>query len=192
MRIGIDFDNTIACYDRAFYKAALHRQLIPSSIDSSKDSVRNHLRAIGKENDWTILQGYIYGARMDLANPYPGVREFFESCAKKNIETVIISHKTKTPYLGPSYDLHKAAKDWLNKQPFYPNQAFFEPSLEKKLSRIDKLNCDFFIDDLPELLAEKTFPARVKKVLFDPINQHKSPLDGFRVTSWEELKNKIL
>ena len=63
MRIGIDFDNTIACYDGVFHAAAVARGLIPAEIPTDKTSVRNHLRAIGREPDWTELQGYVYGAR---------------------------------------------------------------------------------------------------------------------------------
>ncbi len=43
MRIGIDFDNTIACYDGVFHKAAIERGLIPDDLDSSKNAVRDYL-----------------------------------------------------------------------------------------------------------------------------------------------------
>jgi hypothetical protein len=32
MRIGLDFDNTIACYDGVFHAAALERGLIPEAL----------------------------------------------------------------------------------------------------------------------------------------------------------------
>lgn len=187
MKIGIDFDNTIASYDGVFYQAALERGLIPESLDSSKKSVRDYLRSANQEDEWTKLQGYIYGDRMDLAKPYPGVDSFFKHCQLQRIETVIVSHKTKHPYLGFKYDLHAAAKGWLKTQPFAPNSIFFELTLEEKLKRIDTLNCDYFIDDLPELLAEKTFPSHVKKILFDPTNQQGEMPKIIRVTSWEKV-----
>ena len=34
---------------------------------------------------------------------------------------VLISHKAKTPFLGPPYDLHKAAIDWLTEYNFFEN-----------------------------------------------------------------------
>src|SRR6185437_11131914 len=40
MRIGIDFDNTIACYDGVFHAAALERGLIPKDLARDKNSVR--------------------------------------------------------------------------------------------------------------------------------------------------------
>src|SRR3981189_2049974 len=39
MRIGIDFDNTIACYDGVFHAAALERGLIPSDLGRRKKTV---------------------------------------------------------------------------------------------------------------------------------------------------------
>ena len=66
MRIGIDFDNTIACYDGVFHAAALERGLIPADLGRDKNSVRDHLNGAGRKDDFTELQGYVYGARMDL------------------------------------------------------------------------------------------------------------------------------
>lgn len=164
MRIGIDFDNTIASYEGVFYKAALEKKLIPAGIAPSKGAVRDYLRSVGKEEAWTELQGYIYGARMDLAAAYPGVEQFLGVCLSRQIPTFIISHKTLYPYLGPKYDLHQAAKSWLKQQPFQPTPpAYFELTLEAKLERIQKQGCTVFIDDLPELLAEKNFPPQCGK-----------------------------
>ena len=35
------------------------------------------------------------------------------------IKTVLVSHKTKHPYAGPKYDLHKSALSWLDKHKFF-------------------------------------------------------------------------
>ena len=191
MKIGIDFDNTIACYTGVFYQAALEWKLIPDSLGHSKGSVRDYLRSIGQEDEWTKLQGYVYGSRMDLAEPFPGVADFFKHCKAAGITTVIISHKTKHPYIGPKYDLHEAAKQWLSTQSFSPHAAFFELTLKDKLSRIGSLKCDYFIDDLPELLAEPIFPNSVKKILFDPLDVHPDVADVIRVTSWKQISQVI-
>ena len=55
MRIGIDFDNTIACYDGVFHAAALERGLIPSELGRDKNSVRDHLNGAGRNDDFTEL-----------------------------------------------------------------------------------------------------------------------------------------
>ena len=57
MRIGIDFDNTIVCYDRLFHRVALEARL-----DSRRLAVNPRLRcattcARGREDAWTEMQG---------------------------------------------------------------------------------------------------------------------------------------
>ncbi|WP_439579729.1 hypothetical protein [Elioraea sp.] len=180
MRIGIDFDNTIACYDGVFHAAALERGLIPADLPSDKTSVRNHLRAIGREDDWTALQGYVYGARMDLVGLYPGVAAFIAAAQRVGHTVFIVSHKTRTPYRGPAYDLHEAARGFLAARRLTdpaqggiaPERAFFELTIMAKLARIDALGLDAFIDDLPEVLAEPAFPPRCRAILFDPEANH--------------------
>ena len=61
MRIGVDFDNTIANYDGVFHKAALERGLIPASLGSGKTDVRDYLNGSGRKDEFTELQGYVYG-----------------------------------------------------------------------------------------------------------------------------------
>lgn len=188
LRIGVDFDNTIVSYEGVFYRAALEKHLIPRELAPAKGAVRDYLRAQGKEKEWTELQGYIYGARMDLAHPYPGVDAFFSLCFKKHIPIFIISHKTLHPFLGPPYDLHKSADEWLQRQNFsWTPPTFFELTLEAKLQRIYQQECTIFIDDLPELLREKTFPANVQKILFDPHQLYSSSNDYHSAMNWDEI-----
>src|SRR3569833_3365170 len=110
MRIGIDFDNTIACYDGVFHAAALERGLIPADLGRDKNSVRDHLNGSGRKDDFTELQGYVYGARMDLVSPYPGFADFVTAARKAGHDLFIVSHKTKHPFLGPQHDMHAAAR----------------------------------------------------------------------------------
>ncbi len=83
MRIGIDFDNTIACYDGVFHQAALERGLIPPDLARDKNSVRDHLNGSGRKDDFTELQGYVYGTRMELVSLYPGFAEFIARRPKR-------------------------------------------------------------------------------------------------------------
>lgn len=190
-KIGIDFDNTIVNYDEAFYLAAFEKDLIPKNIDKNKKSIRDYLRSIDKEDDWTQLQGYIYGKRMDLAKPFEGINTFFSH--QKENKIYIISHKTVFPYQGPKYNLHQEAKNWLLKQSFYKNdiEVFFELTLKNKLKKIGELFCDYFIDDLPEVLSEKEFPENVKKILFDPNNQYEKNSQYLKAESWQEILDII-
>jgi len=200
MRIGIDFDNTIVSYDALFHKVARERDLIPHDTPVSKVAVRDHLRQIGKEEVWTEMQGYVYGARIDEALTYPGVIDFLSRAAAAGHEVAIVSQKTKTPFLGPKYDLHAVARAWVEKHlrkddiALVPaTQVFFELTKEDKLARIESFGCDIFIDDLPEILQTKSFPTGVRRVLFDPEQNHAdADLSDIRVAhSWNEFEQYL-
>src|ERR1700761_1905157 len=176
MRIGIDFDNTTACYDGVFHAAALERGLIPANLGSDKNAVRDHLNGHGRADDFTELQGYVYGARMDLASPYPGFGEFVTAARKAGHDLAIVSHKTRHPILGPRHDLHAAARGFLVERGLVgsgdgqidPAKVFFELAKEAKVARIAALGCEAFIDDLPEIFAAPDYPGATRRILFDP------------------------
>jgi hypothetical protein len=175
MRIGVDFDNTIACYDGAFHAAARERGLIPDTVGRGKDDVRNFLNSSGGKDAFTELQGYVYGARMDLASLYPGVLFFFSEATRLGHDILIVSHKTVRPLMGPPYDLHAAARSFLAAKGVAgpgamigDTKVFFELTKEDKIARIAELDLDAFIDDLPEILLMPAFPARTDRLLFDP------------------------
>jgi hypothetical protein len=174
--IGVDFDNTLVCYDRVFHAAALELGLISRQIPESKNHVRDALRRTGKEECWTELQGLVYGMRMKEATPFPGVLDFFAFCREHHIPVFIISHKTHHPIRGPKYDLHLAAMSWLESHGFFDPQrlgldlgaVLFQQTRQGKLTQIDEAGCSHFIDDLPEFLSEPAFPQTVHRILFDP------------------------
>ena len=196
MRIGIDFDNTIVCYDRLFHAVALEKGLIPPELPPSKGKIRDYLRQARREDDWTEMQGYVYGPRMAEAEPFRGVLEFLVACLEKEIDICIISHKTRYPYRGHKYDLHASALDWLAKQGVFDaeriglprDRAFFELTKRDKLRRIDSTACTHFVDDLPEFLGEDEFPRGVRRMLFDPNGIHGDETRFARFSSWEEIE----
>ena len=192
MRVGVDFDNTIVRYDDLFHRVALERNLIPRDLPADKSAVRDFLRGIGKEDDWTEMQGYVYGERMVTdARPFPGVREFFLRCHDEGIPTCIISHKTHHPYRGERYDLHKAARAWLAHHSF-DAEPFFELTKADKLARIGAEKCTHFIDDLPEFLGEPDFPQGVRRILFDPNDRYEVSPPLVKQTSWAGVLAAIL
>ena len=116
MIIGIDFDNTITCYDRLFYRLAMERDLIPAALPAQKEAIRDYLRTQGLEDVWTELQGLAYGLRIGEAEPFPGVERFFSDCRNSGVAVIVISHKTRLPVRGPQVDLQQAACSWLSAQ----------------------------------------------------------------------------
>lgn len=200
MHIGVDFDNTIVCYDALFHRVCREKELVPATVPASKSEVRNYLRRAGREDDWTAMQGYVYGARMSEAEPFPGVSEFFAACRLANLPVSIISHKTRHPYLGEQYDLHRAALGWLEQQGFFDERGsglprgnvFFELTKEEKLNRIRERGCTHFIDDLPEFLLEPAFPTATQRVLFDPNEHYADSPDYLRFKTWTAIREELL
>lgn len=201
MRIGIDFDNTIACYDGVFHAAALERGLIPADLARDKNSVRDHLNGSGRKDDFTELQGYVYGARMDLVSPFPGFAEFIGAAQGAGHQLFIVSHKTRHPMLGPKHDMHAAARRFLQASRLIgedaaridPANVYFELTKEEKVARAADLRVDMFIDDLPEILAMPGFPQAMRKILFDPDNQFAGRTDRQvdRHSSWAAISADI-
>jgi len=198
MLVGVDFDNTVVCYDGVFHKVSVERGLIPEKLPASKGQVRDYLRQQGEEDTWIELQGYVYGARMLDATPFPGVLEFFSRCRDCSIQVCIISHRTRYPFMGPRYDLHRAAREWVEHYGFYGQTGLsseyvhFELTKQEKVARIGQEGCDVFIDDLPEFLIESSFPAGVRRILFDPNNRYPTEDRFERVTSWQQMLQFVI
>ena len=53
-------------------------------------------------------------------------------------------------------------------------------------SLVSLTGCDWFIDDLPELLSAPEFPREVRRLLFDPHGSCLATTEFERVRSWDE------
>jgi hypothetical protein len=196
LRIGLDFDNTIVRYDDLFHKIASELQVLPENIPTNKVAIRDYLRTVGLESVWTEMQGLAYGKRLDEALAYDGAINFLEWARDNKHEVFIISHKTKYPFLGPKYDLHDAAMAWIDnvlissgKALINKSNIYFELTKEEKINRITHSKCNFFLDDLPEILLSENFSNNTCRFLFDPDENH-SPVDFLnfqKVKSWQEF-----
>jgi hypothetical protein len=197
MHLGLDFDNTLISYDLLFRRVALEQGLIPHEIEPNKNAVRNYLRKVDKEDAWTTLQGEVYGKRILEASPYPSMKQALESVAKKKVPLTIVSHKTKTPYMGKDWDLHEAARMWLDKNEMHshigPNisreQIFFELTKQAKCDRILAVGCTHYVDDLPEIL--EMLPETIIKIHFSQDAQHDSNNKWLSMRSWSELTSLL-
>lgn len=195
MLVGIDFDNTIVCYDQTFHRAALEQGLIPPQVPAIKNQVRNYLRSQGQEEEWIKLQGLVYGGRILESSPFPGVLEFLTQCGQHDVVVCIISHRTRTAARGYPYDLHEAAHSWLEKNGFNDKSnlgkivlsAHFELTWRAKLNRVGLSGCSYFIDDLPEFVGAPDFPLQVKPILFDPECKFEPGDRVQKATSWIQV-----
>jgi hypothetical protein len=197
--LGIDFDNTLVSYDGVFHRVASDQGLITPDIGSGKDDIRGYLRRVDREDDWTVLQGEVYGARMHLASLYDGAAEAIRKLMAAGARIRIISHKTRFPFRGPRYDLHEAARGFLASRGIAgaadallePSSVFFELTIEEKLKRIGSEKCAIFIDNLPEILNHPQFPGHVRPVLFDPKDIHMADGRLERVGSWRDVEQLL-
>jgi len=193
MHLGLDFDNTLISYDILFRKVALEQDLIPQETDSNKNAVRDYLRSADREDEWTKLQGEVYGGRILEAAPYPGMKQALRSIAGLNVPLTIVSHKTKTPFMGKQWDLHAAARTWLNQHGMHlssgPNisheRTFFELTKQAKCDRIVAVGCTHYVDDLPEIL--EMLPDTIIKIHFSPEGHSTSNADWLVMQSWNKL-----
>lgn len=175
MHLGSDLDGTIAMFDRVFHKYAVEVFGMPPSVTMAKNAVRKYVRAMDHgESLWVELQGIVYGARMSEADVAPGVVACLRGCAERGIKVSVVSHKTRMAASGSGYDLHKLSREWLKAHGLENcgghgpkgQSVFFEPTREAKIQRIREIGCTHFVDDLPEVLSDPSFPADVIRILY--------------------------
>jgi len=202
LRIGLDFDNTIACYDHVFTAAARDRGYLADKGPLNKLEVRARVRALdGGEQKWMALQGEVYGKRMKDAALMPGVADFFTACKTRAVNIFIVSHKTSFGHFDENrVNLRDAACTWMQIQGFFDPDGFalenknvyFNNTRLEKIARIADLDCTHFIDDLKEVFAEPSFPARVVRILYDPISAAPKNDMYDRHTDWKSIEHTIL
>lgn len=209
LHIGIDFDNTIVSYHESIPLLAeeffVH---LPDDLPLEKVPLRNYLRSVNRESEWTEFQGLLYGPGMLYAKPYTGCIETLHTLQTCGFLLTIISHRSRFPYAGPKYDLHQHANSWIERH-LIPHDLFssrtnisslpyvhpfnFLGTLNEKLQAISRSGCDVFIDDLPEVLNHNLFPPSTTPFLFSPSPGHAtidiaSPRnDAFVVSNWSDL-----
>ena len=203
MKIGIDFDNTIACYDSSFHRIAVQSALTGQEwVDKTKNGLRDYLRTLPDgEKEWMRLQGQVYGKFMCQAEMMPGFAEFMFKCRLRGYTIYIVSHKTEYGHFDvEQISLRTEAMQWMESKRFFDptffgierEHVFFADTREEKVTRIAELDCDSFIDDLPEVFAEPTFPDRTEKILYGNSKPDKVMNTGLKICSWEAISLHLL
>jgi len=200
MIIGLDLDNTIACYNNSFAMLATKHLKIPKTVGRTKIAIRDFLRNENREQEWTIFQGILYGPGMRHAQPFEGAVETIKKLIEKGHKILIISHRSKYPYKGPKYNLHKYAYDWIEREVVTKGELaklgrqsleiYLNETLEDKLAMIKNQKCDIFLDDLPAVLQSERFPRDTRGVLFDvlDINRDKTMRT---IRLWKQLMEYV-
>lgn len=174
LRIGLDFDNTIANYDQAFPEVARILGYKTQTLNK-RDLKRELLAQPDGDVAWQKVQGLVYGKFIDLASLYPGVFEFVLRALSGNHQVFIVSHKTELGHFDESRTpLRDAATNWLINQKLVGDSdskiqlqnVFYAETRDEKINKIAELKLDVFIDDLDEVLTDKSFPKKTKRILF--------------------------
>lgn len=197
MIIGLDFDNTIVSYTGAIETLSTSIPDLPNDISRTKVGLRDYLRKSGREAEWTAFQGRLYGPGMKYAIPFPGAVDAMIRLKDMGHQLKIISHRSRHPYAGPNYDLHQEGSTWIHKHLmsqglFTEDYSFvFLESKNEKIKEIIASRCNFFLDDLPEVLDDSNFPVDTKAILFDPYHNYAGISNFARALSWDHFSKIV-
>ena len=201
LRIGLDFDNTIANYDQAFPEVARILGYETNNLKATLNKRELKLELL-KQSDgdtaWQKVQGLVYGKYIDLASLYPGVCEFVLRALASGHEIFIVSHKTELGHFDESRTpLRQAATTWLINQNLVGDSdskiklqnIFYAETRDEKIGKIIELQLDVFIDDLDEVLSDKSFPRSTKKILFGSADTTSPEI--LAMQSWREVGDEL-
>jgi len=211
MRVGLDFDNTLAGYDHVFRALALGGGLVPEGFRGGKREVREALREgarpAGRSGDrsgasgeraWMALQGQAYGRCMPAAELLPGAADFLALCRERGVELFVVSHKTRTGHFDEArIDLRRAALEWMEAHGFFAPaerggfaldraRVSFHDTRAAKVAAIAELRLDVFVDDLETVLSDRSFPAGTRRIHYAPVSELSPPAPtGGAAAPWE-------
>ena len=206
MIIGIDLDNTIIDHSSNFIVTAEKFGLVKKDfINLCQNFPKTSIKEILKKNiisqkngrkQWEFLQGQVYGNYLKNSKVFIDFYKFLVLCKINSYRVYIISHKSKFAHQDPKKNLiRKSSKIFLKKNYIFNNffgideqNIFFCDSVNKKIEKINQLNCNYFIDDLPKIFNKKKFPKKTKQILFSPISNYNSSRISL---DWKIIINKI-
>ena len=174
-RIGVDLDNTIACYERVFEPIAQQMGLISERAEGwTKLQIRETLQKKRKERSLDAVAGR--GLWPRDATGLPPLSEFesiFSKQRRRGHEIWIVSHRSRRPAVGAPHDLWLSAFQWLNTAGLLRpegkvsrNRLLLAPTREAKVREIIRIGCTDFIDDLPEVFSHPLFPGKYSRPSF--------------------------
>lgn len=200
MRIGLDFDNTIVCYDEAIELLADELFNLPKTLPRTKGALREFLVAAGRELEWTAFQGELYGPGMRLAKPYDGCKQALRRLVESRHEVYIVSHRSRRPYGGQDFDMHAYALEWIKEvlcsqdgvliADGHLNHAYFMETKEQKVEKARDLKLDYFLDDLVDMVSQLDDVVTSTAILFDPAGRSQNHI-GIKVKSWDEFIDRL-
>ena len=137
MHIGIDFDNTIANYDRLLADLAVEEGHLALRPEGGKRIIRDLVRGQDEgEIAWQKLQALAFGPRIGGAVMMEGFSTFVAQCKRRDVAVFIVSHKTRfaaQDRLG--VDLHEATLGWMEGNGFFSSDGLGMPPPRERIFR---------------------------------------------------------
>jgi hypothetical protein len=162
-------DNTLIDYSNAVQEYCLNEGL---NECKTLDSLRTLLRRSDTSGRlWQLAQGWLYTDGLSYARAGQGAVELCEFLKNSDMELMIVSHKTThTPDFCGQKPLREIATKWINSSEladyFLGNeQIYYEATRASKVERIQKLEFNYFVDDLIEVFQEPAYPKAVTSFL---------------------------
>lgn len=202
MRVGLDFDNTIACYDSVFPDISKALGFVSDAWSGTKSELKKYLLLQPDgEYKWQKIQGQVYGKYMQQAQLFPGVANFLYRCKRLNVKIFIISHKTEFGHFDEEkIPLRGAALKWMGINNFFNEKrfniskesVFFSSTRREKVKNILKLKLDVFVDDLIDVYKEPHFPEDVKKILFSTDSKVGNSINiDYCSNNWSQISEEV-
>ena len=197
--VGIDLDNTIISYDKAFRNGAIVKGLTEKNCNLNKKALRDLIRAKPNgEFEWQKLQGYVYGAGINQAEIFPGLIRFLWRCRQRKILIEIVSHKTEFGHFDrKKISLRDSATNFLKsnglldkKNPLIA-KVTYKSSKKEKLNYINHNDYEYFIDDLEEIIFAEELEHQ-KGILFSNDSPLINNSNKLFAKNWEEISQIIL
>jgi hypothetical protein len=192
VRIGIDFDNTLAIYDRMFAHLAWKQLHLVEALEWNKQQIRDYVRCQHGDLAWQKLQAQAYGPGMQQAEMADGALQFLGRCGAGGVEVKIISHKTVySPHDPTRTNLREQALIWMADHLFGHSlvavteaDVLFSDTRAEKIDLIRANACEIYIDDLREVLLDSEFPTGCKRILYS-----KNSCADSAITHWGDWKS---
>ncbi len=195
-RIGLDLDNTVIDYSRAYRTIAEKMGLPEGFVD--RESIRPLLRRSEDDDmEWQSFQSILYTDGLAFAQPAAGLHDFLNLCETLNVGVFIVSHKTsQTPVQFGARDLRAPALEWLLEHGIVPGyvqeeDVYFCSTRAEKVQTIATVGCDAFVDDLIEVLDHPDLPRDIIRFLyqldapvFDSPARAVQPANFTSLTTW--------
>lgn len=168
-RFGFDLDNTLIDYSNPVEEYCNANRL-------EECKTIDELRALLRGSDtsgrlWQEAQGWLYTDGLNFAHPGFGAVGLCEYLKINEFELQIVSHKTShTPDFCGGKPLREVASKWIadgELSAYFPDNKMihYESSRMLKISRIQALDLNYFVDDLKEVFLEPGYPKEVKSFL---------------------------